>query len=88
MWKVIVMLVVLGLLSGCHESPEQTAERVAEQQSRDASDKVNFRCVEGYLFVERYSMGGYSGGIGLAQFWEIDALGNPRPRLCGGKDAY
>jgi len=86
LWKVFVVLVVLGLLSGCNETATERAARVAEEQNTDATNKVRFRCVEGYLFVERHTR--ISGeGLGLAQFWEIGANGQPRPRVCGGIDA-
>ena len=85
--RYFIAMIVLGLLSGCQETEKETAARVAEQQAVDASNKVNFRCVEGYLFVERYRMGGYAGGIGLAQFWELGPDGQPRPRVCGGAHA-
>lgn len=81
MWRVIAILVVLGLLSGCSETPERSAERKARQLNADASALVRFRCVDGYLFVERQA---YE-GVGLAQFWETGADGQPRPRVCGGE---
>ena len=80
MWRVIFVLLALGLLAGCSETPEETVERKDAQMCVDASGLVNFRCVDGYLFVERYT----GHGVGLAQFWELGSNGQPRPRVCGG----
>lgn len=80
MWRVMFVLLVLGMLSGC-DSLEKT------RLEKDAAIPLPFEgrmlrmCVDGYEFLATDLFN----GAGLVQFWEVGSNGQPRPRVCGGE---
>lgn len=81
MWRVFVVLIVLGLLSGC-EGPN--VERVSPLEDvvlrLPGGDYASLICLDGHVFVV---VDGYE-TVAFVQFWETGADGQPRPKVCGG----
>lgn len=82
--KRVLFLIATLCLIGCSETPEEKSERVRQEQNKDATFRVNFRCVDGYLFVQKEGYREYS----ISQFWEIGPNGQPRPRVCGNRENF
>lgn len=82
MWRVIVALVIMGLLSGC-DSLEKNIEDRNTAIPLPFGGRMHRMCIDGYEFLatDVYH------GVSLAQFWELGADGQPRPRVCGGDNA-
>ena len=79
MWRVIFVLVVLGLLSGCEHLEKNVRERDAAIPL-PFGGRMHRMCIDGYEFLatDVYH------GVTLTQFWEVGSNGQPRPRVCGG----
>lgn len=80
MWRVIVVLIVMGLLSGCGDSRREAQSMGHYGVGYSDAHRI---CVDGYEFL--WITGDRKGG--LAQFWEIAPNGQPLPRVCGGNHA-
>lgn len=79
MWRVIFVLLALGLLAGCDSLEEAVHERDTAIPL-PFGGRMHRMCVDGYEFLasDMYH------GTNLVQFWELGANGQPRPRVCGG----
>lgn len=82
MWRVIVALVIMGLLSGCNDMKNFKEENSAAIPL-PFGGRMHRMCIDGYEFLAT----GVRVGANLVQFWELGADGQPRPRVCGGDNA-
>lgn len=79
MWRVIFVLLALGLLSGC-DNLEKNVEEKSTAIPLPFRGRMHRMCIDGYEFLAT----GVCAGANLVQFWELGADGQPRPRVCGG----
>lgn len=82
MWRVIFVLLALGLLSGC-DNLEKNVEEKSTAIPLPFYGRMHRMCIDGYEFLatDVYH------GTNLVQFWEVGVDGKPRPRICGGDNA-
>lgn len=83
MIKPVILLCTALCLVGCEKTPEEKTEYLKREQNKDATFSVKFRCIDGYLFIQKEGFREYS----ISQFWEIGQNGQPLPRVCGGNNA-
>lgn len=88
MWRVMFVLLVLGMLSGCesknHNKGEGDAPSVRAVLAHYGGPGWNdlYRvCLDGYEFALTRDVE----SVSIAQFWEVGSNGQPRPRMCGGE---
>lgn len=80
MWRVIFILLILGMLNGCDSLEKIRLENNAAIPLPFTGRMLRM-CVDGYEFLATDLFN----GTGLVQFWEVGSNGQPRPRVCGGE---